>query len=134
MNLYEKLEKVRKPVEVMRRKAKGYGYTYTLISDILSGITGTMEKQHVSLVPKIIAGTTRVLPLEYKKSKILKTGEMVEENVMEYIVTADMEYVWVDNENVQDTIVVPWTLVLSSCLSSRFITTCFMLSYNISSG
>jgi len=105
------LAKIRKPVEVLQKNKAGYGYRYVTEDLILAKITGLMDKLGVSLIPNIVAGTTNVVPYHYVKTKILKSGEVVSENVNEILVHADMEWHWVNNDNPEDRVVVPWTLV-----------------------
>ena len=111
MNIYEKLAKIRKSVEVIKRDTKAYGYYYTKEESILAKITVHMDKLGLSLIPGIVPGTTSVSPYCYKKTKSTPKGEIYEENVNEVLVAADMVWTWVDNENPDERIVVPWTMV-----------------------
>lgn len=111
MNIYQKLAKIRKPVEVLQKNKAGYGYRYVTEDLILAKITGLMDKLGVSLIPHIVAGTTNVAPYHYVKTKILKSGEVIEEHVNEILIHADMEWHWVNNDDPKDRVVVPWTLV-----------------------
>lgn len=111
MNIYQKLAKIRKPVEVLQKNKSGYGYKYVTEDVILSKITGLMGKLGVSLVPNISKGTMKVEPYSYKKTKSTKSGEIYEENVNEILVNCDMEWHWVNNENPDDRVVVPWAMV-----------------------
>nr|CRY97815.1 hypothetical protein [uncultured prokaryote] len=70
-----------------------------------------MDKYHLSLVPGIVGGTTKVEPYPYKKTKTTKGGEIYEENVNEVLVSADMTWTWVNNDNPEEKVVVGWTLV-----------------------
>ena len=111
MNIYQKLAKIRKPVEVLQKNKSGYGYKYVTEDLILAKITGLMEKFGVSLIPRIVAGTTVVEPYHYIKTKMSKAGTPIEEHVNEIIIRADMEWHWVNNDNPEDRVIVPWTLV-----------------------
>lgn len=111
MNIYQKLAKIRKPVEVLQKNKSGYGYKYVTEDVILSKITGLMGKLGVSLVPNISQGTMKVEPYGYTKTKSTKTGEIYEERVNEILVSCDMEWHWVNNENPADRVVVPWAMV-----------------------
>lgn len=91
MNIYQKLAKIRKPVEVLQKNKSGYGYKYVTEDVILSKITGLMGKLGVSLVPNISQGTMKVEPYGYTKTKSTKTGEIYEERVNEILVSCDME-------------------------------------------
>lgn len=111
MNIFQKLAKIRKPVEVLQKNKSGYGYRYVTEDLILAKITGLMDKYSVSLVPNITQGSTVVTPYSYTKTKATKDGKIFEEKVNDILVKADMEWHWVNNENPADRIVVPWTLV-----------------------
>ena len=111
MNIYQKLAKIRKPVEVLEKNKRAYNYSYVTDDEILAKITGLMAKLGVSLIPNILPGTTEVTPYTYIKSKSTKDGKILEQHVNEIIVKADMEWHWVNNENPDDRIVVPWILV-----------------------
>ena len=92
LNIYQKLAKIRKQVEVIQKNKRGYGYTYVSEEEILAKITVFMDKYHLSLVPGIVGGTTKVEPYPYKKTKTTKGGEIYEENVNEVLVSADMTW------------------------------------------
>lgn len=111
LNIYQKLAKIRKPVEVMQKNKAAYGYKYVTEDDILAKITGLMEKLGVSLIPNIIPGTTVVEPYSYTKTKVMKDGTVINEQVNEILVRGDMEWHWVNNENPAERIIVPWTMV-----------------------
>lgn len=111
LNIYQKLAKIRKQVEVMKKDTKAYGYNYVKEEDILAKITAFMEKYDLSLIPAIVPGSTVVAPYNAKKTKITKEGEIYEENVNEVLVSADTTWTWVNNVNPDERIVVPWTMV-----------------------
>ena len=111
MNIYQKLAKIRKPVEVLKKNKQAYNYSYVTDDEILAKITGLMDKLGVSLIPNIVPGTTVVTPYSYVKTKALKDGKILEQRINEIIVKADMEWHWVNNEDPDDRIVVPWIMV-----------------------
>jgi len=111
LNIYQKLAKIRKPVEVMKRDTKAYGYNYTKEESILAKITVFMEKYGLSLIPGIVEGSTVVQPYNYKKTKTTPKGDIYEENVNEVLINADMVWTWVNNDNPEERIVVPWAMV-----------------------
>lgn len=111
MNIYQKLAKIRKQVEIMKKDTKAYGYNYTKEESILAKITVFMEKYNLSLIPGIVPGTTTVIPYPYKKTKTTAKGEIYEENVNEVLVSADTTWTWVNNDNPAECIVVPWAMV-----------------------
>ena len=111
MNIYQKLAKIRKQVEVIRKNKKGYGYSYVSEDEILAKISVFMDKYHLSLVPNIVGGTTKVEPYTYKKTKVTKSGELYEENGNEVLVSADMTWTWVNDDNPEERVTVGWSLV-----------------------
>ncbi len=119
MNIYQKLAKIRKPVEVIKKNRRGYGYTYVDEEEILSKITGLMGKYNVSLVPNIVHGSAIVEPYHYVKTKTTKDGKVYEEHVNEVMVRADMDWIWVNDEDPEDRVVVPWFFVGSQTDASQ---------------
>lgn len=111
LNIYQKLAKIRKQVEVIEKNKNGYGYKYVTEDEILAKITVFMEKYNLSLLPEIVAGTTQVEPYTYKKTKTTKDGVFYEENANEILVAADMVWTWVNNDDPSERVAVPWALV-----------------------
>lgn len=116
MNIYQRLAKVRKQVEVIQRNKSGYGYKYVSEDEILAKISGFMDKYHLSLIPSVVHTNTVVVPYHTQKTKVLQnkaTGETstYEEHVNEILVNADMVFTWVNNDNPEERIDVPWILV-----------------------
>lgn len=111
LNIYQKLAKIRKPVAVLRKNKQGYGYKYVTEDLILEKITGLMEKYGVSLFPSIAPGTTTVNPYSYTKTKVTKNAEKIEETVNDIIVQSEITWTWVNDENPEDRVSIPWTLV-----------------------
>lgn len=136
MNIYQKLAKIRKPVEILKKNKKGYNYSYVSEDEILAKITGLMEKYGISLIPQIVPGTTEMLPYAYSNTKALRDGTLYEQKSSEILVKADMEWHWVNNDNPDDRIIVPWALVGQQADASQafgsglsYCTRYFMLKY-----
>jgi len=108
-NLIEKLSKIRKLVEVVQKDSKGFNYSYVSITEILAHVTAGMDKYHVSLVPTVVHGTETVTPFSYTKTKILKSGEKIDETINEFLVNAEMIYKWIDNDS-GEVLEVPWMI------------------------
>lgn len=106
LNLHQKLAAIREMVEVMQRNVSGYGYKYVSDVDLLAKITVGLKEHHVSLIPQIVPGTTVVDKYEYTKTKNGKT-----EPVYEILTKADMLFTWVNDDNPEEKIEVPWVLV-----------------------
>lgn len=111
MNIYQKLAKIRKNVEVLQKNASGYGYKYVSEDMILEKITGLMDKYGLSLIPSIVPGSLDVSPYHYVETKVKKDGEPYEKHTNEVLVSADCVWTWVSNENPAERIEVPWMLV-----------------------
>ena len=110
LNLYQKLAKIRKPVEVLSKNRTGYNYKYVSDDVILSKLTGLMDKYGVSLVPAVVPGTTSITPYSYTVVKFDKAKNKTETVNNDVLVKADLLYRWVDDET-GESIEVPWTLV-----------------------
>lgn len=111
LNLYQKLAKIRKQMEVIKKDKRGYGYTYASEEEILAKISGQMDKYNISLVPGIVAGSAKAVPYSYKKTKSTKSGEIYEENANDVLVSADMTWTWVNNDDPSERVEVGWALV-----------------------
>lgn len=121
-NLYQKLANIRKLAEVLQRDRSGYGYTYVGIDSILAKVTTGMKKYKVSLVPRIVPETFRVEPFEYVKTKYDKaTKSIIDSKEMEMVVHADMVFKWVNDENPEEYIEVPWVLAGSQVDPSQAV-------------
>lgn len=111
LNLYQKLAKIRKQVEVMQKNAKAFNYNYVREEDILAKVTAFMDKYDLSLKPNIVPGTLKVEPYSYEKTKSDKKGNIYNEKVNEVLVAADMTWTWINNKDPEEKIVVDWTMV-----------------------
>ena len=67
-----------------------------------------MKKYGVSLIPQIVPGTANVEQSVSSTTKFTKTGEAYEAKTTEMLVTADMIFKWVNDEDPEDYIEVPW--------------------------
>lgn len=111
LNIYQKLAKIRKATEVLEKNKSGFNYKYVTEDLILSKITGLMNRMGISLIPKIVEGTTTVEPYQYSKTKTTKNGNVYEEKINEILVKCDMTWTWVNNDNPEECIIVPWSMV-----------------------
>ena len=111
LNLYERLAKIRKQVEVIQRNKAGYGYKYVSEDEILAKVTGFLDKYKLSLIPSIVPNSAVIAPYHTKKTKSTAKGQFYEENVNEVLVHADMVFTWVNNDRPQERLDVPWLLV-----------------------
>ena len=111
LNIYQKLAKIRKQVEVIQRNKSGFGYKYVSEDEILAKISTFMDKYSLSLIPSVVRSSSTVAPYNTKKTKSTKDGQIYEENVNEVLVSADMIFTWVNNDNPEERVDVPWILV-----------------------
>ena len=111
LNIYQKLAKIRKQVEVIRKNKSGFGYKYVSEDEILAKISVFMDKYSLSLIPNIDPKTVKVEPYSYKKTKATKKGDFYEENNNEILVSADMTWSWVNNDNPDERVNVSWALI-----------------------
>ena len=109
MNLYQKLANIRKNEEVIQKDKDGYGYKYVSESEILSKLTVMMDKMEILLMPSIVPETVRCYgeTIESRK-KNKKTGEMEQEMKWEAMTYGEMVFTWVNAENPEEKIEVPW--------------------------
>lgn len=108
MNLVQKLAKIRAISDVVSKEKRGYNYSYADITTILAKITAGMKKYGVSLIPQIVPGTSRVEQNVVKNTKFTKTGEAYDNTTTEMLVCADMVFKWVNDDDPDECIEVPW--------------------------
>ena len=108
LNLVQKLAKIRAISDVVSKEKRGYNYSYADITTILANITAGMKKHGVSLIPSIVPGTSEVVQNVVVNTKFDKTGKAYDNTVTEMLVKADMVFKWVNDEDPNDTIEVPW--------------------------
>ena len=110
-NIYVKIAKIREMVEALQKNKSGYGYKYVSEDEILAKVTAGLKKYNIDAYPRIKEGTTEVIPYSVKKNKILKDGSIIEDITNDIIVSADMEFEWINLDNPEERYVVPWSLV-----------------------
>ena len=108
MNIYQRLAKIRSVSDVAQKSMKGYNYRYTDINDILAKVTAGMKKYRVSLIPTITPGTAQITQNILSNTKFDKTGKSYINTTTEMLFTADMMYRWVNDDNPDEYISVPW--------------------------
>ena len=108
LNLYQKLAKIRAISDVVSKDKKGYNYTYADIAAILANITGGMKKYGVSLIPAIVPGTASIEQNVIVNTKVDKTGKAYNQTTTEMLFNADMVFRWVNDDDPNETIEVPW--------------------------
>lgn len=136
LNLYQKLAKIRKLVDIVRKDKSGFNYKYADVNEILAKVKGGMEDYGVSLVPEIVHGSTLIDLKRITKPKVSKSGDMYEDVTYEYLYDSDMVFSWVNNDNPSEKIIVPWHIVGSQSDPSQafgsaltYSTRYFLLDY-----
>ena len=111
LNLIQKLAKIRAIADVETKSKRGYNYSYADITSILAKVTAGMKKYGVSLIPNVAPDTASVEQIVTKNTKFDKTGKSYDSTTSELLVTADMMFVWINDENPSEKVEVPWFVV-----------------------
>lgn len=110
LNLYQKLAKIRKIADVVQKSKRGYNYNYSDITEILAKVKGGEEEYGVSLIPSIVAGTAKTTPNSTTTPMFDKTGKSYQKVTNEMLFSADMVFRWVNNDNPEEFIDIPWAV------------------------
>ena len=108
LNLVQKLAKIRAMSDAVVKSKRGYNYSYEDITEILANVTSGMKRYGVTLIPTIIPGTSEVSQNVVRKTKVDKAGKPYESVTTEMLYSADMLFRWINDENPNETIEVPW--------------------------
>ena len=140
LNLHQKLDKIRAISDVAKKSKKGYNYTYIDITDILANVSAGMKKYSVQLIPSMVPDTMQVCQNVMRNTKFDKQGRSYEAVSTEMMFQAQMLFTWVDSDNPEDKIEVPWYVVgaMPDCSQSlgaactyglrQFLTTYFQIA------
>lgn len=100
MNLYQKLVEIRKDVINFNKDTEGYGYKYVSGSQAIAKIREKMDSLEVLLVPEV-------------KNTISSTYDYVNakgKECTDHIISGEMSYKWINAENPEEELIVPWQL------------------------
>ena len=100
MNLYQKLVEIRKDVINFSKDTESFGYKYVSGSQAIAKIREKMDSLGVLLVPEV-------------KSTISSTYDYINakgKECTDHIVSGEMSYKWINAENPEETLSVPWQL------------------------
>lgn len=90
-NIYQKIIEIRKTIDAFHKDKEGYKYSYVSGSQVLGKIKSKMDDLGVILQPSM--------------------GEMThEKDGKNYVVSGRMSYTWINAEDPQDKVEVPWML------------------------
>jgi hypothetical protein len=119
LNLIQKLSKIRAISDVVSKEKRGYNYSYADITTILANITAGMKKYGVSLIPSIVPGTSEISQNVVVNTKFDKTGKAYDNTTTEMLIKAEMIFKWVNNDDPNDIIEVPWVVTGSQADPSQ---------------
>lgn len=111
LTLVEKLASIKSIADAVEKDKRGFNYKYADITSILAKVNAGMKKYGVSLIPMVTPGTTKIEKLDLVNTKVDKTGKAYDSKSVEMLVSADMIFRWVNNEDKEDFIDVPWVVV-----------------------
>lgn len=103
LNLYQKLVEIRKSIDVFKKDTQGFGYSYVSGSQVLGKIKNKMDELQILLIPEVL--NQKHETFDYK---VWDKEQKKEKEKTDFIVTADMKYVWVNAENPEERIGIPW--------------------------
>ena len=111
LTLIQKLAKIRVMSDVVLKTKNGHNYKYAGIDEILANVTAGMKKYHVSLIPIIIQDSANLETVVTRNTKFDKAGAPYEAVKTEVLVSANMNFRWIDDDNPRDYIDVSWYVV-----------------------
>lgn len=118
MNLHQKMLKIADAAGVLRKEKQGYNYKYVGEEDVQAQVTAGMQKYGVMLYASLVDGTLKIQPYTYDKPKTKKVKENGKDVIVDYtipvneiIVSAEVQYTWVNVDNPNEQIVHNWAYV-----------------------
>lgn len=112
LNIHQKLLKLVEMAGVLQKNKASFNYKYVTEDEIQAKVTAGMKKYGLMLYPKIVPGTFHVQAVSYEKyDKKANKGAGGLVPVNEDIVSCEMIFRWVNTENPDEFIEIPWALV-----------------------
>lgn len=108
LNIHQKLLKVVEMAGVLQKSASGFNFKYVPEEEIQAKVTAGMKKYGLMLYPTIVPGTLRVEPQTYEKYDNKIKGN---KTMREYLVVAETINKWVNVENPEEYVEIPWVLI-----------------------
>ena len=102
-NIYQKIVEVRKNIDGFKKDQKSFGYQYVSGNQILRNIKCLMDDLGLLLIPSLDYST-----LEWEKHHYITSKG---KEAMDFIVQARMTYTWVNADNPEEKIEVPWVCI-----------------------
>ncbi len=111
LNIHKKLLKIAEAAGVLQRTKTGYNYKYVPEEEIQAKVTGAMQQYGVMLYNQILPGTLTITPRVYDRITTDRKGVTKTTHVNEVIVSAETLYTWVNVDNPDEKIEVPWIII-----------------------
>lgn len=108
LNIHQKILKIADAAGILRKTKEGFGFHYVPEEEIQAKVTANMQRLGVMLYCEITPGTLKITPHTYEKFD-KKAKQIVPVN--EVIVSAETLYTWVNVDNPDDKLIVPWVFV-----------------------
>lgn len=103
LNIYQKLVEIRKSIDVFTKDTEGYGYKYVSGSQVLHKIKAKMDELGVLLIPHINDQSHKTFDYTVWDKQAKQ-----EKSKTDFIVFGSMTYTWVNAENPDDRIEIPF--------------------------
>lgn len=103
MNIYQKLIEVRKSVPYLKKESTAKQYKYTGSSQVVGAIREAIDEHNLLLIPRIIDKNVMTETVDERD----KSGNVIKKRTT-YFTELTIEYTWVNADNPDETIVVPF--------------------------
>lgn len=111
LNIHQKLLKIVEMAGVLQKTANGFNFKYVPEDEIQARVTAGMKKYGIMLYPGLVPGTLHVEPQIYEKyDKRTKENK----TVREYLVVVETLNRWVNADNPEEYIEIPWAIIGSA--------------------
>lgn len=108
LTLVQRLEKMQEMVEVIRKNKSNFKGKYVSEDELLAKVAAGKKKYNVFLKQQIVPGTAEVTHIHYTKQKVLKSGDVIDDDVSLMLVRGELIYTWINCDDPSDTMEVPW--------------------------
>ena len=108
LNIHQKILKIADAAGILQKTKAGFNYKYVPEEEIQAKVTANMQKYGVMLYHFIRPGSLQLLPYTYQKFDKKANKEIP---VNEVIVHADTVYLWVNTDNPEEKLEIPWIII-----------------------
>lgn len=99
MNIHEKIAKIRESMSALSKNKRGHVGAYVTEESATAKLQAALSAYKINVYPAIVPNSFAYEPITNDKGKI------------EFIVRGNMEFTFVDIENPEERVVVPWSFV-----------------------